>query len=287
MRWLLLRGLTREQRHWLDFPAAFEARVRGPGAAPTRVITLDLPGFGTQTSAVVPATIDEFVDDTRARLQPHITPGEPLGIVAVSLGGIVALTWLARHPGDFVCGAVINASMGDLSPLWHRMRPGNWPKIARALVMDVRARERMLLGMTRHQGDLDRDCERHVEIAQTATPTKRAFFGQLRAALRVKAPTHVAVPTFVLTSLGDELVSWRCSKAIADHLSLPLKLHEGQGKEAAGHDLALDDPPWVCDRINELVATLPSTASTSTASAPAAVPADVPDTTGHAPSTAP
>ena len=30
MRWLLLRGLVREQRHWLDFPATFAAAVRSP-----------------------------------------------------------------------------------------------------------------------------------------------------------------------------------------------------------------------------------------------------------------
>ena len=277
MRWLLLRGLTREQRHWLDFPTYFAEHVKGPGSSATEVLTLDLPGFGTQRHAPVPATIEEFVDDTRARLQPLITPGEPMGLVAVSLGGIVATTWLARYPGDFVCGAVINASMGDLSPLWHRMRPRNWPRLAAAMVMGVRARERMLLGMTRHQGDLDADCERHVEIANTAPPGKTAFIGQLMAAIRVKAPAKVSVPTFVLTSHGDNLVDWRCSEAIARRLSLPLKVHEGEGEQAAGHDLALDDPQWVCDRLNELVASLPTSTTSSGAAA---------GTTGHAQSPA-
>jgi alpha-beta hydrolase superfamily lysophospholipase len=279
MRWLLLRGLTREQRHWLDFPSTFAARVRGPGPAPTAVVTLDLPGFGTQRFAPVPPTIAEFVDDTRARLAPLRAPDEPMGLVAVSLGGIVALTWLARYPGDFVCGAVINASMGDLSPLWQRMRPHNWPRIAAALLMGVRARERMLLGMTRHQGDLDHDADRHVEIARTAPPGRAAFLGQLRAAIRVQAPAKITVPTAVLTSHGDELVSWRCSEAIAQRLGLSLHVHTGTGAAAAGHDLALDDPGWVCDRLNELTASLPSSTATGMAQAAAA-------TTGHAPSPA-
>ncbi|MBM4281359.1 MAG: alpha/beta hydrolase [Deltaproteobacteria bacterium] len=266
MRWLLLRGLTRERRHWLDFPAFFVDHVRGPDAGPTDVITLDLPGFGTQRELPVPPTVEGFVEDIRARLQPLVRPGEPLGLVAVSLGGIVALTWLARYPQDFVCGAVINASMGDLSPLWQRMRPHNWPKIVAALVMGVHARERMLLGMTRHQGNLDQDALRHVEFAATAPPAKRAFLGQLTAAIKVKAPSSITVPTFVLTSHGDELVSWRCSEAIAQLLSLPLKVHEGQGTQAAGHDLALDDPQWVCNRLNELVATL-AVSSSATAGA--------------------
>jgi pimeloyl-ACP methyl ester carboxylesterase len=289
MRWLLLRGLTRERRHWLDFPDFFAAHVRGPDAGPTAVLTLDLPGFGTQRGAPVPPTVEGFVDDVRARLQPLVQPGEPLGLVAVSLGGIVALTWLARYPQDFVCGAVINASMGDLSPLWQRMRPHNWPRIAAALVMGVHARERMLLGMTRHQGDLDRDALRHVEIAHSAPPPKRAFLDQLRAAIRAKAPRSITVPTHVLTSHGDALVSWRCSEAIAQRLSLPLKVHDGQGDRAAGHDLALDDPQWVCDRLNDLVASLPSatTASNKTSKMVAATagPAAA-GTTGHAQSPA-
>jgi hypothetical protein len=61
----------------------------------------------------------------------------------------------------------------------------------------------------------------------------------------------------VLASTGDNLVSWRSSEAIAKRLSLPLKLNEGVGAAAAGHDLPLDQPQWVCDRINELVDTLP------------------------------
>ncbi len=256
MRWLLLRGLTREQRHWLTFPQTFAQRVGGTDVGPTQVLTLDLPGFGTERDVEVPPTVEGFVEHLRTRLAQHIAPGERIGIVAVSLGGIVALTWLARYPADFVCGAVINASVSDLSPPWHRMRPHNWPRVVAAPFMDVLSRERMLLGMTRHQGDLEADARQHVEIARSAPPSRRAFLGQLQAALRARSPAALTVPTLVMASVGDELVSWRCSERIARHLGLPLALHEGEGERAAGHDLALDDPTWVCERINGLVSSL-------------------------------
>jgi len=256
MRWLLLRGLIRESRHWLDFPNEFRARVRSPDGKPTEVIFVDLPGFGTQNDAIVPDTVPEFVGDMRRRLRQQVPEGEQIGIVAVSLGGMVALNWLASFPQDFACGVIINSSLGDVSPVWHRMRPQNWPNILRAPLMSAPARERMLLSMTRQQGDLDKDAARYAEIARLTVPKSKNALAQLRAAIKVKSPTSISVPTLVLASLGDELVSWRCSEAIANRLSLPLKLHEALGADAAGHDLPVDQPAWVCDRINELVDSL-------------------------------
>ncbi len=254
MHWLLLRGLIREQRHWLGFPERFAALVRSPDGAPTRTILLDLPGFGSENDGDVPATVAGFVDDLRVRLRRVLPAGERCGIFAVSLGGMVALEWLARHPEDFVAGVVVNSSLADLSPPWQRMQPANWPRVALAPLLPSRARERMLLGMTRHQGDLERDADRYASIAAATPPRRGNAAGQLRAAMRSRCPERVTVPTLVLASRGDRLVSWRCSARIAERLSLPLRLHEGQGVAAAGHDLPLDAPDWVCAQLNEWLA---------------------------------
>ena len=258
MRWLLMRGLIRESRHWLDFPAFFEAHVKGKDGAPVQTVLLDLPGFGTQNDAEVPDTIAGFVEDCRRRLREKVPADEKLGLLAVSLGGMVALNWLAMYPQDFHCGVVINSSLGDISPFWQRMRPAKWPNIVRAPFMDHFARERMLLGATRHQGDLDADARRYAAIAESTPPKKQHALAQLKAAIKAKSPTSIAVPARVLASHGDDLVSWRCSEAIAKRLSLPLVLHTALGKDAAGHDLPLDQPGWVCDQVNALIQTLPS-----------------------------
>lgn len=258
MRWLLMRGLIRESRHWLDFPATFREHVRAPDGGAVDVVLLDLPGFGTQNDSPVPDSIPGFVEDCRQRLRQLVPEGEKIGMLAVSLGGMVALHWLAMYPQDFHCGVVINSSLGDISPVWHRMRPKNWPSILRAPFMSPPARERMLLGNTRAQGNLDEDARRYAEIATLTPPKKKNAVAQLKAAIRARSPTSIAVPTWVLASYGDELVSWKCSEAIAQRLSLPLKLHTALGADAAGHDLPLDQPAWVCEQVNALIASLSS-----------------------------
>ncbi len=257
MRWLLLRGLIREQRHWLDFPTAFAANVRGPDDTPTAVVTLDLPGFGTQSDARVPPTVPGFVDDLRERLRRIVPEGEACGIFAVSLGGMVALAWLERYPSDFAAGVIVNSSLADLSPTWERMRPANWSRVFLAPFLPTRARERMLLAMTRSQGDLDRDADRYAAIAAATPPRVKSAAGQLRAAMRMHCPSRIDVPALVLTSKGDRLVSWRCSERIATRLSLPMRVHPGEGDAAAGHDLPLDAPDWVCAQISQWLAEQP------------------------------
>lgn len=255
MHWLLLRGLVREQRHWLEFPQRFAAQVRGADGAPATPVLLDLPGFGTEHAAPVPPTVAGFVDDLRARLRGIVPAGAPCGIFAVSLGGMVALEWMARHPQDFRAGVIVNSSLADLSPPWQRMRLAAWPRVLVAPLLPVRARERLLLGMTRQRGDLARDAEAYAAIAAATRPRRAAAAGQLRAALRMRCPPRVDVPTLVLTARGDRLVSWRCSARIAERLGLPLRIHAGTGAAAAGHDLPLDDPDWVCAQVNDWLAT--------------------------------
>jgi alpha-beta hydrolase superfamily lysophospholipase len=256
MRWLLLRGLVREQRHWLDFPAVFAAGVRGPDDRPTTTLTLDLPGFGTECDAPVPNTVAGFVDDLRGRLRRTVPRGEACGIFAVSLGGMVALAWLEQHPDDFAAGVIVNSSLADLSAPWERMRVANWHRIFLAPLLPTRARERMLLKMSRRQGDLERDADRYAAIAAATPPRVANAAAQLRAAMRMRSPSRIEVPTLVLTSKGDQLVSWRCSERIAAQLALPLRVHTGEGPDAAGHDLPLDAPAWVCAQVNDWLAGL-------------------------------
>jgi len=51
-------------------------------------------------------------------------------------------------------------------------------------------------------------------------------------------------PTLLLASAGDQLVSLKCSQALAAAWQCPIQTHPW-----AGHDLPLDDPPWVIARV--------------------------------------
>jgi pimeloyl-ACP methyl ester carboxylesterase len=64
---------------------------------------------------------------------------------------------------------------------------------------------------------------------------------QLLAAAGYRAPEQgPGVPTLVLAGANDRLVAAQCSKEIAKRWGTALQLHP-----SAGHDLTLDDGPWV------------------------------------------
>jgi pimeloyl-ACP methyl ester carboxylesterase len=52
------------------------------------------------------------------------------------------------------------------------------------------------------------------------------------------------VPVLVLASAGDRLVDPGCSRSLAKAWKLPIAVHP-----TAGHDLALDDGPWVAAEV--------------------------------------
>ena len=87
MPWVLLRGLTREQRHWGTFAADFAAAF--PNAP---VITLDLPGNGVLNGMRSPSRVDAMAAFCRAELHSRgVVP--PYRILAMSLGAMVATAW--------------------------------------------------------------------------------------------------------------------------------------------------------------------------------------------------
>jgi pimeloyl-ACP methyl ester carboxylesterase len=70
---------------------------------------------------------------------------------------------------------------------------------------------------------------------------------QLHAATRYRLDIRQAkpdVPMLVLRAMQDHMVSPECSQRFAEHWQLPIRTHQ-----EAGHDIPLDDPQWVCEKI--------------------------------------
>lgn len=241
-RWLLLRGLAREQRHNGRFG---EVLARALGDATAHGI--DLPGAGTECARPSPLTVRAIMEDTRARWlrlrDEH--PGE-WSLLGISLGGMVTMQWAADHPGDFRRVVLVNTSAGDLSRPWHRMDLAIVPQIvAAARTRDPVERERIVLGFTtRLAPDLDlvaREWSGYGRERPTAVAT---LVRQLAAATRFRAPARLAVPTLVVTAARDPLARPVCGERLARHLGAPLVQHP-----SAGHDLPLDDGPWLAERV--------------------------------------
>jgi alpha-beta hydrolase superfamily lysophospholipase len=238
-RWLLLRGLVRERRHWGDFPELLAART---GAD---VLTLDLPGVGTERTRPSPTSIAAIVADLRERWLAHrATLGEGEGdawrLFAPSLGGMVALGWAEAHPDDFVGVAVCNTSARDVATLFDRFSTEALGTVARALFSSGRAREAHILALVANTEHGRARADAFATFAAESPVGTDVLVRQLWAASRATAPKSLATPLLVLCSDGDRLCHPRASHALGARLAAPVKVHPD-----AGHDLPLDDPEWV------------------------------------------
>lgn len=238
MNWILLRGLTREQGHWGDFRR--QLGLRFPGH---RFHCIDLPGTGTRFQDSSPSTIAGI----RQRVQDYAAhiPG-PVGLLGLSMGGMVALDWAQTDPERIASLVLINTSSGFSAP-WRRMRPMAFGQaLGMALRQDVEGRERGILQLTSNR-PIGQALEANWLLVQRRRPvTRRTALAQIRAAAAYRPqPDAPAVKGLLLASLGDRIVHWHCSRALANRWHWPLRIHPD-----AGHDLPLDAPDWVLDQFH-------------------------------------
>lgn len=239
--WLLLRGLTRSAWHWGPFVDWLRDSPIAAG-----VMALDLPGVGTERSRSSPTTIEDIMEDVRARWL-GAKAGGGWRILGVSMGAMVALAWCQRYPQDFRGAVLVNSSARNVAPAWHRMSLSALPQVVKAAAwQSPRHREKTVLELTSNDSACRRDRLGNWAAYATHNPVSRwTFLAQMAAAARFEAPHGSEVPSLVLSSRSDRLVSSRCSERLAARLGAPLALHSW-----AGHDLVLDDPQWVMAQLS-------------------------------------
>jgi len=240
MHWIMLRGLTREQAHWGDF------RKRLEQAFPDdRFHPVDLPGTGVHYRESSPGTIAGIREQVERQVS-HI-PG-PYGILALSMGGMVALDWAQNAPaGQIQALVLINTSCG-FSPPWHRMRPGAWPRIMRLLARrELFEREADILRLTCNTEPELATMKHWYSIQRQRRVSPRTAWQQLQAAVGYRPRAKRPLPDgLLLASQRDRIVHWRCSEALEQRWHWTMKLHPW-----AGHDLPLDDPEWIVAQIRQ------------------------------------
>lgn len=240
--WFLLRGLTREARHWGGFPQQLGAALDG---AP--VTCLDLPGNGQQNRLTSPPSVEAMADWCHAELVRRGSAA-PCAVVAMSLGAMVAVAWAQRHPQDLAAAVLINTSMRPFSPFYRRLRPANYLRLLRLLALPASGRdiETAILRMTtRRVSDPAAVIEQWLRWRQENPVSRRNALAQLLAAARYRAPrTRPLERMLLLAGARDALVDTLCSSELARAWDVPLQVHaEG------GHDLPQDDAAWVLQRI--------------------------------------
>ncbi len=235
--WVLLRGLSREARHW----GAFADHLRRE--LDTIVICPDLPGFGVANERRSPRTVAGIADAVEHELRAQRTAG-PWGVLGVSLGGMVALELSARSPCIVSRCVVVNTSAANVSRAVDRMKPGAVPGIVVGRRTRLAYERAVLRRTTNHCDDIEALARQHAVWARQTPPRRGAVVAQITAASRFHVEPRIDTPVLVLSAERDRLVSPRCSRQLAAHLDAPAAVHP-----TGGHDLAADDPDWITSNV--------------------------------------
>ncbi|MFC3242590.1 alpha/beta fold hydrolase [Gordonia humi] len=186
--WVLVRGLTREQRHWHDLPIILAELGE-------RVTCIDAPGFGTEHTRRSPSTIREITDDMRDRLPfAH----EDRAILGISLGGMVALDWCSRYPYDFSLCAVVNTLARDVFRPKYLTR-GALTVLALRRFRSLRGHERAVAQLTVASASVDSEelVRQWVNFHHDAPPTEASVRAQALAGLRFRLPETLPTPSLL------------------------------------------------------------------------------------------
>jgi pimeloyl-ACP methyl ester carboxylesterase len=239
--WILLRGLTREKRHWRHFPQQLAEELEG-----ARIVPLELPGNGELNGMASPATIEAMAAYCHAEVA-RLGIQSPYHLLGMSMGAMVATTWALRHPEEVAACVLINTSFGGFSPLHHRFRPLAWKVLLQLLATrSLEGCEALIFKLTsRLMAPAAPVIEDWVAIRRGRPVLARNALWQLIAAARFRAPLPPSVPTLLLASLGDRLADPRCSMGIARRWQCAMAIHP-----SAGHDLSLDDGTWVAKEVH-------------------------------------
>lgn len=238
LHFILIRGLARESRHWLSFPKILQDHF--PQA---EIELLDHAGNGTEIHRPSATNVAETVEDLRRRSRLIQEKKKPI-LIAVSLGGMIATEWASRYPHEIEGLVLMNTSDGSTAHAFERLLPGAQLNIFKVLGQ-------------REPYNIELACmpiisnrkEMHPEWARAFAEIPRTSLTnlsrQLLAAIKVRFPKVAPkIPILLLTTYGDKMVSWRCSQKISQSWNLPLEIHP-----SAGHDITLDAPEWVAERI--------------------------------------
>ncbi|MFC0401181.1 alpha/beta fold hydrolase [Paraburkholderia rhizosphaerae] len=240
--WILLRGLTRESRHWGTLPQ----RV-SDAFSEARVLPVDLPGNGEFAALRSYRRVADMVGFVRVVAVERGIPA-PYRVLAMSLGGMVATDWAQRYPDEIESLVLINTSMRPFNWPHERLRPQAWPMLMRIAAhwREPRVAESAVHALTcNNRVSLADDLDTWSAIRRSAPVSRINAWRQLMAAASFRAESQPPrCRTLILSSAADGLVNPLCSARLAAAWRAPHRHHA-----SAGHDLPHDDPAWLVEQM--------------------------------------
>lgn len=237
--WVFLRGLGRHSVHWGHFIQEFQKQF--PQDA---IELLDLRGNGELAHSPSLTSIADNVRDLRSRSR-LLQQAEPLHVMAISMGAMVATEWAHSFPQEIAGLVLINTSDRGSSTFFERLRPNNYQTLLRLLLSRSSATqiEQEILNITtNHLPDRQTWAEK---FAQAPATSKSNWLRQLWSAGQYHFPDHKPkTEVLLLASEQDRLVNVHCTEHIAEMWALKPHIHP-----TAGHDLPLEDGAWICQEV--------------------------------------
>ncbi|MGJ8692863.1 MAG: alpha/beta fold hydrolase [Thalassotalea sp.] len=248
---VFLRGLLREQGHW----GAFKDIIQQ--ALPERqCLFYDLAGNGIKNQTRSPASIQGLRLALSAELAPQLKLHEKIDIVSLSMGGMIALDWARAVPEQINSIILINTSLKNYAPIYQRLRLGVWLKIFVLAFSSRRKKESLIYDLTSNRGQMltaeliemnkTQTINTWLALAKKQPVSINNALKQLYAAATFSLAEKPPVRLHLIASEHDRLVSVLCSQAIAKAWKIELIKHPW-----AGHDIALDDPNWLSEKIKQ------------------------------------
>lgn len=229
---VLLRGLARSSRYWLDFRELLARRYR--------VVLIDNRGVERSDSPRPPYTTATMADDAAAVLDHAAI--ERAHVFGISLGGMIAQELALRHP-DRVDKLVLAATTPGgrkarstpLRSVYVLLRGGTMP-FDRAI--HYTASVVLAPAFAQERGDI---LQTWIDLATSEPPPFRGLLGQFLAAARHDAWDrlhHIAHSTLVITGDEDRLIPSQNSYLLLSRLK-DARLHIVDG---GGHDFVTELP---------------------------------------------
>lgn len=240
---LLIRGLTREQRHWGDFRLQLAAQLPNP------VLSYDFAGCGELYQQASPCKVSALRQSIRQQLQRSSAFHGKVHLVAISLGGMLASDWASVYPHEVASMLLINSSAKPLSPFYKRLNWRNYPALLMAMLASTANREKLILQLTTASPQPPQVLHNWQQWQQQRPVSAKNALRQLWAASRFTVAAAPRCKTLLISSAGDRLVSPDCTAALAEHWQVKHIRHAW-----GGHDLPLDDSHWLSAQIQQFIA---------------------------------
>lgn len=239
---ILLRGLTRESRHWGSFPKRLQELY------PTsNIVELDLPGAGSLYQESTPLSVDEITRRLRKLVPSAMLEQGNFVFIGVSLGGMVGLTWSQLYPKDLYKLIIINSSAAVISPFWKRLRARSYVPVIKSFLLKEKRHEIIFEQVCENKKNKDKLVKLWSKIQQENPVGLINAIKQILAAMKFKVE-KINISGLILCSAKDQFVNHQCSKDLAKFLGWPIQIHPW-----AGHELPDDDPEWVINEIKKFI----------------------------------